>query len=102
MIMDYSQLAVAIEAEHTDTAVLIRPRIDNPVPLTLRYRLTVSQVSGGNTSSINQQGQLRSGEVSSTVQLSLPEHGHCLARLEVFDEQALIKTVDRDCAPNAP
>nr|WP_224789748.1 hypothetical protein [Pseudomonas fluorescens] len=97
--MDYSQLAVAIDTEYRDTAVLIRPRIDNPVPLTLGYRLTISQTMGGNTSRINQQGELHTGEASSSVRLSLPGGGTCLVHLEVFEQDTLIKTVERDCAP---
>lgn len=98
MMVDYSQLAVAIDTEYQDTAVLIRPRIDNPVPLTLRYRLTISQTQNGNTSNIKQQGDLQTGVASSSVQLGLPGNGTCLVHLEVFDADTPIKSVDRDCA----
>ncbi|HKS12103.1 MAG TPA: curli-like amyloid fiber formation chaperone CsgH [Pseudomonas sp.] len=96
--MDYSQLAVAIDTEYRDTAVLIRPRIDNPVPVTLGYRLSIRQTMGGNTSQINQQGELHTGEASSSVRLSLPENGTCRVHLEVFEEDTLITSVERDCA----
>lgn len=98
MMVDYSQLAVAIDTEYRNTAVLIRPRIDNPVPLTLGYRLTISQTRDGNTSNIKQQGELQTGVASSSVQLGLPGNGTCLVHLEVFDTQTLVKSVDRACA----
>ncbi|MDO7912485.1 curli-like amyloid fiber formation chaperone CsgH [Pseudomonas monteilii] len=97
--MDYSHLTVSIDTERSDNAVLIRPRIDNPVPLTLGYRMTIRQDSGGNTSSINQQGQLQTGQASSSVRLGLvADGGSCSVHLEVFADQTLITAIDRDCA----
>lgn len=98
MIMDYSHLTVSIDTERSDNAVLIRPRIDNPEPLTLGYRMTIRQDSGGNTSSINQQGQLQTGQASSSVRLGLADGGSCSVHLEVFADQTLITAIDRDCA----
>ncbi|WP_219859003.1 curli-like amyloid fiber formation chaperone CsgH [Pseudomonas entomophila] len=98
MIMDYSHLTVSIDTERSDNAVLIRPRIDNPVPLTLGYRMTIRQDRGGNTSSIDQQGQLQTGQASSSVRLGWVDGGSCSVHLEVFADQTLITAIDRDCA----
>lgn len=96
-MIDFSQLALAIDAERVGSAVLIRPRIDNPTPLTLDYRLTVTQVSNGYNSRINQGGEITTGSVPSTVRITLQAGGSCQAHLEVFQAQTLIKSLDRNC-----
>lgn len=98
MMMDFSQLAVTIDAQRNGEMVMIRPQIDNPVPLTLQYKLSVRQNSGGGESNISQRGDVQSGVVSgTTVSLTVPQGASCLVHLEVFQGETLVRSVDRDC-----
>lgn len=96
-MIDISQLSVSIDAQRQGEAVLIRPRLKNPTPLTLQYRMTVSQRSASGTSSINQSGDLQSGNNASLISLSMPADATCQVHLEVFQDERLVKTVDSDC-----
>jgi hypothetical protein len=96
-MIDYSQLAVSIDTQRDGGIVVIRPHLENPTPLTLRYQMKVSKSSSGGTSEILQGGELQSGIEGSIVRLSLPEGAVCNVRLQVFDHQALVKAVDRQC-----
>ncbi|WP_040259302.1 curli-like amyloid fiber formation chaperone CsgH [Pseudomonas massiliensis] len=100
-MIDYSQLAVSIDTQRDGGIVVIRPHLENPTPLTLRYQLKVSQSSSGGTSEIVQGGELQSGSAGSIVHLSLPEGAVCKVHLSVFDQQALVKAVDRQCEDQA-
>ena len=96
-MIDLSQLVVAIDTHREGTAVLIRPYIENPTPLTLQYRMAVSQRSTAGTSSINQQGDLQTGASPSLVRLSIPPEAACNIRLELFQDGVMIKAVDKSC-----
>lgn len=96
-MIDYSQLAVSIDTQRDGGVVVIRPHIENPAPLTLRYQMKVSQSSTAGTSEIFQGGELQSGVEGSVIRLSLPEGAVCRVQLSVFDQQALVKAVDRPC-----
>ena len=96
-MIDLSQLSVSIDAQHQGEAVLIRPRLENPTPLTLQYRLTVNQRSASGTSSVNQSGDLQSGDSASLISLSLPADATCQVHLEVFQNDRLVKSADSDC-----
>ena len=96
-MMDVSQLAVSIDTQRHGAMVVIRPHIENPVPLTLQYRMTVSQKSVNGTSSINQQGDVQSGVLANSVSLNLPAGGTCQVHLQVFQENTLVKEVDSAC-----
>lgn len=95
--MDFSQLAVSIDTQRHGAMVVIRPHIDNPFPLTLQYRMTVSQSSAHGTSSINQQGEVQSGVAGNSVSLNLPADGTCQVHLQVFQQDTLLKEVDGSC-----
>lgn len=97
-MMDFSQLAVTIDSQRNGAMVMIRPHIENPVPLTLQYRMTVSQRSVHGTSSINQQGDVRSGVPANSVSISLPSGAKCQVHLELFQQNALVKEIDSDCS----
>ena len=75
-MMDVSQLAVSVDTQRHGAMVVIRPHIENPVPLTLQYRMTVSQKS---------------------VSLNLPAGGTCQVHLQVFQQDTLVKEVDSAC-----
>ncbi|MGV8917245.1 MAG: curli-like amyloid fiber formation chaperone CsgH [Pseudomonas sp.] len=96
-MMDFSQLAVSIDTQRNGGVVMVRPHIENPTPLTLQYRMTVRQNSAGGTSSINQQGDIQSGVMSSSVTLSMPAGATCQVHLEVFEQDVLVKAVDGSC-----
>jgi hypothetical protein len=96
-MIDLSQLVVAIDTHRQGAAVLIRPHIENPTPLTLRYRMAVSQRSSAGTSSISQSGDIQTGATASLVQLSIPPEAACHIRLELFQGSELVKTVEQDC-----
>lgn len=96
-MIDFSQLVVAIDTQRDGAAVMIRPYIENPTPLTLRYRMAVGQASAAGTSSINQEGELQTGAAPSFVRLSLPPGATCLVHLEVFEQGVLVKAVERNC-----
>ena len=95
--MDFSQLAVAIDAQRHGAMVVIRPHIDNPTTAALHYRMTVTQRSAGNTSNINQAGELQNGSGANSISLSLPPGATCTVHLEVFQGAALLKAVDGAC-----
>lgn len=96
-MMDFSQLAVAIDAQRHGAMVVIRPHIDNPTPATLQYRMTVSQSNAGNTSNISQGGELQNGSAASSISLSVPQGATCTVHLEVFHGDALVQAVDGAC-----
>ncbi|KFE57035.1 curli-like amyloid fiber formation chaperone CsgH [Pseudomonas syringae] len=96
-MIDLSQLIVSIDAQRQGEVVLIRPQLQNPTPLTLQYRMTVSQRSASGTSSVNQSGDLQSGNNGSLISLSMPADATCQVRLEVFQDDRLVKTADSDC-----
>ena len=96
--MDLTQLVVTVDAQRSGSTVVIRPRLENPAPLTLQYRMTVRQNSAQGTSAINQQGDLQSGVAANSVSLNLPPEATCQVHLEVFDQSSLIKSVDSDCS----
>ena len=96
-MIDISQLSVSIDAQRQGEAVLIRPRLQNPTPLTLQYRMTVSQRSASGTSSVNQSGDLQTGNTGSLISLSMPIDAICQVHLEVFQGDQLVKTADSDC-----
>jgi hypothetical protein len=96
-MMDFSQLAVSIDSQRSGAMVIIRPHIENPVPLTLQYRMTVRQSSVHGTSSINQQGEVQSAIAANSVSINLPTDGQCRVHLQLFHENALIKEIDSDC-----
>lgn len=96
-MIDISQLSVSIDAQRQGEAVLIRPRLQNPTPLTLQYRMTVSQRSASGTSSVNQSGDLQTGSTGSLISLSMPVDAICQVHLEVFQGDQLVKTADSDC-----
>jgi hypothetical protein len=100
-MIDYSQLAVSIDTERDGGIVVIRPHLENPTPLTLRYQMKVSQSSSGGTSEIVQGGELQSGIAGSIVRLSLPPGAVCNVHLSIFDQQALVKAVGRQCEGQA-
>jgi hypothetical protein len=96
-MIDYSQLAISIDTQRDGAVVMIRPHLENPTPLTLRYQLKVSQSGSGGTSEIVQGGELQSGAAGSRVRLSLPPGAVCNVRLSVFDQEALVRVADREC-----
>ncbi|MFJ3486811.1 curli-like amyloid fiber formation chaperone CsgH [Pseudomonas sp. NPDC090202] len=96
-MIDLSQLIVAIDTHREGTAVLIRPHIENPTPLTLRYRMAVRQRSSAGTSSISQQGDVQTGTTPAFVRLSIPPEAECQIHLELFQDGVLIKTLDQNC-----
>lgn len=96
-MMDFTQLVVTVDAQRSGSAVVIRPHLENPAPLTLQYRMTVRQDSAQGTSAINQQGDLQNGVAANSVSLNLPAEATCQVHLEVFDRTTLIKAVDSDC-----
>jgi hypothetical protein len=96
-MMDFSQLAVAIDAQRHGTMVQIRPRIDNPTSATLHYRMTVTQRSAGNTSNLSQGGDIHNGNAANSISLSVPQGATCTVHLEVFQGDALVKAVDGAC-----
>ena len=100
-MMDFSQLAVTIDAQRHGAVVVIRPHIENPVPLTLQYRMTVQQSSANGTSSINQQGDVQSGVPANTVTLNMPADATCNVHLQVYRDNYLIKEVDSACSDSA-
>lgn len=96
-MIDISQLVVSIDTQRNGEAVLIRPQLQSPTPLTLQYRLSVRQTSSNGTLSSSQSGDLQSGVASSFVQISLPSGATCQIRLEVLQDNQLLKQLDRDC-----
>ena len=96
-MIDISQLVVSIDTQRNGEAVLIRPQLQSPTPLTLQYRMSVRQSSSNGTSSISQSGDLQSGTSSSVVQISLPSGATCQIHLEVLQDNQLLKQLDRDC-----
>lgn len=96
--MDFSQLTVSIDAQRNGAMVIIRPRIENPAPLTLQYHMTVRQSSANGTSSINQQGDVQTGVAANSVSLSIPTDGTCRVHLQVFEQARLLKEIDSACA----
>jgi hypothetical protein len=99
--MDFSQLVVAIDTQRQGAAVLIRPHIENPTPLTLRYRMAVSQRSSAGTSSISQEGDIQTGATPSYVRLSMPPEAACMVHLELFQDDVLVKAMDKSCDVDA-
>ena len=97
-MIDLSQLVVAIDTHREGAMVSIRPHIENPIPLTLRYKMAVSQRSLAGTSSINQQGDIQTGAPGSFVQLSIPPQATCNIHLELFQEDVLVKSIDQNCS----
>jgi hypothetical protein len=96
-MMDFSQLAVSIDLQRDHGTVMIRPHIENPVPLSLQYRMAVQQVSASGTSGIHQQGDVQSGVPANSVRLTMPAGATCLVHLEVFQNDTLLKAVDASC-----
>lgn len=96
-MIDFSQLAVSIDAERNGAIVMIRPHIENPQPLTLQYRLSVRQSSAGGESNINQQGDIQTGASANTISLNVPTGARCQVHLEIYQDAALVKAVDRAC-----
>ncbi|MFG0466111.1 curli-like amyloid fiber formation chaperone CsgH [Pseudomonas putida] len=96
-MIDISQLVVSIDTQRNGEAVLIRPQLQSPTPLTLQYRLSVRQTSSNGTLSTSQSGDLQNGVASSFVQISLPSGATCQIRLEVLQDNQLLKQLDRDC-----
>lgn len=96
-MMDFSQLAVSIDAQRNGAMVVIRPHIDNPTTAALHYRMTVTQRSSGNTSNINQAGELQNGSAANSISLSVPQGATCTVHLEVFHGDALVQAVDGAC-----
>ncbi len=96
-MIDISQLSLSIDAQRHGEAVLIRPQLQSPTPLTLQYRMTVRQSSASGTSSINQSGDLQSGAAGSLVTLSMPSGASCQVHLQVFQDDKLLKEADSDC-----
>lgn len=96
-MIDLSQLVVAIDTHREGGAVMIRPHIENPTPLTLRYRMAVRQSSAAGTSSINQQGDIQTGSSGSFVQLSIAPGAACSIHLELFQDEVLVKALDQSC-----
>lgn len=96
-MIDVSQLAVTIQTQRNGEAVLIRPHLQSPTPLTLQYSMTISQNSHAGTSSISQSGELQSDTPAGLVQLSMPSGARCMVHLEVFQYDRLIKAVDSTC-----
>lgn len=96
-MIDLSQLVVAIDAHREGAAVMIRPHLENPVPLTLRYRMAVRQSSSAGTSSINQQGDLQTGSDGPFVRLSIPPQARCSVHLEVLQDGVVVKAVEQSC-----
>ncbi|NBB10238.1 curli-like amyloid fiber formation chaperone CsgH [Pseudomonas sp. SLFW] len=96
-MIDLSQLVVAIDTHREGAAVLIRPHIENPTPLTLRYRMAISQRSAAGTSSISQQGDIQTGASTSLVRLSIPPEAACNIHLELFQDGVLVKSLDKNC-----
>lgn len=97
-MIDISHLVVSIDTQRDGAAVIIRPHVESPMPLSLRYQLTVRQQGAAGTSSVSQQGEVQSGQATALVRLSLPPGTACLAHLEVFQEGLLIKEVEKDCS----
>lgn len=98
-MIDFSQLAVFIDAQRDGAAVIISPHIENPTPLTLRYRMTVSQRGAGGTSNVSQQGDIETGAVPSSVRLSLHPGADCVVHLEVLQGDVMVKALDQRCVP---
>lgn len=96
-MIDISQLVVAIDTHRDGAAVMIRPHIENPTPLTLRYRMAVLQRGSAGTSSVSQQGEIQTGATASLVRLSMPSDAECSVHLELFQDGVMIKTVDQSC-----
>lgn len=98
-MIDVSQVIVSVDAQRQGEAVVIRPQLQSPTPLTLQYRMTVRQSSGNGTSSVDQSGDLQSGaEGASVIRLSMPANASCQVHLEVFQGDMLVKAVDSDCS----
>ncbi|WP_213878961.1 curli-like amyloid fiber formation chaperone CsgH [Pseudomonas sp. dw_358] len=98
-MIDISQLVISLGMQRHGDMVLIRPQLQNPTPMSLRYRLAVRQQSAAGTSSIGQQGELRTGQDPVLVRLSVPAGARCTVHLEVFEQDLLIRTIDEACAP---
>lgn len=96
-MMDLSQLAVSIDTLRDGEMVIIRPYLEHPAPLTLRYQLDVQQQHVGGQSSINQQGELRAGGLSGSVRLSLPAGASCLVRLQVLQQGRVVLEKKQAC-----
>ncbi|MBA1241663.1 curli-like amyloid fiber formation chaperone CsgH [Pseudomonas japonica] len=96
-MIDFSQLAVFIDTQRDGAAMVISPHIESPTPLNLRYRMTVSQQSAGGTSNVNQQGEIETGVVPSSVRLSLPAGATCTVHLEVLQGDVMVKALDQRC-----
>ena len=98
MMMDFSQLAVSIDAHRNGEMVLIRPQLDNPLPLTLQYKLSVRQRGANGESNISQRGEVQSGVASgTTISMTVPAGADCVVHLEVFKDDVLVKAVERSC-----
>lgn len=102
MMMDFSHLAVTIDTHRNGEMVLIRPHIDNPQPLTLQYRLQVRQSGANGESTISQRGEVQSGVASGTsISMTVPAGADCVVHLEVFQDDTLVKAVQRTCDGSA-
>jgi hypothetical protein len=96
-MMDFSQLAVSIDVQRSDSTVMIRPRIDNPTPVFLHYRMAVQQRGPSGNSVINQQGDVQNGVAANSVTMTLASGTRCEVQLQVFQDQTLLKTVEGSC-----
>lgn len=96
-MIDLSHMIVSIDTQREGGMVMIRPHIENPTPLTLEYRMAISQHGNGGTSNISQQGEVRTGEVPWVVRLSVPDGGRCTVHLEVFQQGVAVGRAQSAC-----
>lgn len=96
-MMDLSHLVVSIDSQRNGEIVIIRPRIDNPTPLTLQYRMTVQKHSPSGQSSSNQQGDFETGTTMASVSVNLPADATCQVHLQVLEQNTVIKEIDSAC-----
>ncbi|MDR3412067.1 MAG: curli-like amyloid fiber formation chaperone CsgH [Formivibrio sp.] len=96
-MMDLSHLVVSIDSHRNGEMVIIRPRIDNPTPLTLQYRLTVQKRSASGQSSSSQQGDFQTGTAMASVSVNLPADATCQVNLQVLQQNTVIREIESAC-----
>jgi hypothetical protein len=98
-MIDFNTVAMSIELAQQAQTVIIRPHIELPpdAPAGLSYRLNVSQLGNGNTSSISQAGTLNQSGAQNTVTLQRQPNGQCTATLELLQGGTVVKTLTQPC-----
>lgn len=96
-MIDFSQLVASIELQRQGNIVIIRPHIENPVPITFQYRLEITQHGPGGASNIHQQGNIRPDSTPASVRLVVSPEASCYSHLQVLYQDEIVKDISQLC-----